>query len=566
MRATERLPSEGQGLWLDNITRKMLDSGQIAHYVEHYWVTGLTSNPSIFDKAIASGDYDTEIRDKAARGITGEELFFAPAIEDLRRAADLFLPIHERTDGVDGWVSLEVSPLLAHDANSTIAAARALHERAARANLFIKIPGTAEGCVASEECIAVGIPVNVTLLFSADHYRAAAEVYLRGIERRVASRLGARVGSVASAGEIMSAVLPERSAWKALERHHGELAGRHLRELFAEDPVRAERFAFDAAGLHLDYSKNRINDEPMRLLLQLADESGLRRRIDAMFRGDRSNVSEDRPALHTALRVPEDESLIADGQDGRFILGEPRSAGAALGLPAGTRACLFDLDGVLTQTAKLHAAAWQRMFDDYLLDWANTCSEPFVPFDPVRDYTLYVDGKLRIDGARSFLASRGIELTEDALAGLAARKDELLIDLLGHERVEVYDGSVRYVHAARQAGLRTAVVSSSRHTAQVLASAGIADLFDARIDGVVAAAEHLAGKPAPDTYLAAAHALGVDAAQAVVFEDALAGVEAGRAGHFGYVVGVDRVGQAAELRRHGADVVVSDLAALLEHP
>jgi transaldolase len=198
MKATERLHREGQSLWLDNITRKMLDSGQLARYVELYSVTGLTSNPSIFDKAIESGDYDAEIRDRVARGITGEQLFFDLAIEDLRRAADQFLPIHERTDGVDGWVSLEVSPLLAHDAKTTVATAKALHERASRPNLFIKIPGTAEGRAAIEECIASGIPINVTLLFSADQYRGAAEAYLRGIERRVDEGLSPRVGSVAS--------------------------------------------------------------------------------------------------------------------------------------------------------------------------------------------------------------------------------------------------------------------------------------------------------------------------------------------------------------------------------
>jgi len=198
MRATERLRSEGQSLWLDNITRKMLDSGQLARYVEEYSVTGLTSNTSIFDKAIESGDYDAEIRDKTAHGVKGEDLFFDLAIEDLRRAADLFLPIYERTDGVDGWVSLEVSPLLAHDAKSTIQAAKALHERAARPNLFIKIPGTAEGRIAIEESILAGVPVNVTLLFSADQYRGAAEAYLRGIERRIAKGLSPRVGSVAS--------------------------------------------------------------------------------------------------------------------------------------------------------------------------------------------------------------------------------------------------------------------------------------------------------------------------------------------------------------------------------
>jgi beta-phosphoglucomutase family hydrolase/Cof subfamily protein (haloacid dehalogenase superfamily) len=248
-----------------------------------------------------------------------------------------------------------------------------------------------------------------------------------------------------------------------------------------------------------------------------------------------------------------------------LILGEPRTAQATLGLPPRTHACLFDLDGVLTQTAKLHAAAWKQMFDEYLREWSARAGQPFVPFDPVHDYTLYVDGKLRLDGARSFLASRGIQLPESAVRDLAGRKDDVLLQLLGHERVETYDGSVRYVHAAREAGLRTAVVSSSKHCQQALVSAGIADLFDARIDGLVAAEEHLAGKPAPDTYLAAAHAVGVDPAQTVVFEDALSGVEAGRAGHFGYVVGVDRVGHAAELRRHGADAVVTDLAALLEH-
>jgi transaldolase len=198
MRPTERLHQEGQSLWLDNITRKMLDSGQLARYVEQYSVTGLTANPSIFDKAIQSGDYDSEIRDKAAHGIVGEELFFDLAIEDLRRAADLFLPIHERTDGVDGWVSLEVSPLLAHDAKSTIAAAKNLFEQAGRPNLFIKIPGTVEGRIAIEESIFAGVPINVTLLFSADQYRGAAEAYLRAIERRIAAGLSPKVASVAS--------------------------------------------------------------------------------------------------------------------------------------------------------------------------------------------------------------------------------------------------------------------------------------------------------------------------------------------------------------------------------
>jgi Cof subfamily protein (haloacid dehalogenase superfamily)/beta-phosphoglucomutase family hydrolase len=248
----------------------------------------------------------------------------------------------------------------------------------------------------------------------------------------------------------------------------------------------------------------------------------------------------------------------------QFILGESRTAEGKLGLPPLTRACLFDLDGVLTKTAKLHAAAWKRMFDDFLRQWSTQSSNAFVPFDEVQDYQLYVDGKLRTEGARSFLESRGIHLTEEKISELAAAKDTFLLELLQQSHVETYEGSIRYLHAARDAGLRTAVVSSSKHCEQVLASAGIADLFDARIDGNVADAEHLAGKPAPDTYLAAAHTLGVQPAQAAVFEDALSGVEAGRAGHFGYVVGVDRVGHGQDLRRHGADAVVTDLASLLE--
>jgi beta-phosphoglucomutase family hydrolase len=234
-----------------------------------------------------------------------------------------------------------------------------------------------------------------------------------------------------------------------------------------------------------------------------------------------------------------------------------------LGLPDGMRACLFDLDGVLTQTAKIHAAAWKELFDDYLRERSRRTGEPFVPF-AAADYARYVDGKLRDDGARSFLASRGVVLPEAEVEALAERKDARMAELLREGHVETYDGSVRYVQAARRHGFKTAVVSASKHCKDVLASAGIDGLFDVRVDGVVAATEHLAGKPAPDTFLAAARALGVEPEHAVVFEDALAGVDAGRAGHFGYVVGVDRVGQRAALRSHGADVVVTDLGALME--
>ncbi len=239
------------------------------------------------------------------------------------------------------------------------------------------------------------------------------------------------------------------------------------------------------------------------------------------------------------------------------------------------RACLFDLDGVLTQTAKVHAAAWKEMFDAYLRVRASQLHEAFVPFDSGADYDEYVDGKQRADGTRAFLQSRGIDLPEGApddppdaetVAGLGNRKNLIVQRRIRDDGVEVYDGSVTYLRRARTAGLRTAVVSSSANTRDVLMVTGIADLFDARIDAQVAHEQHLAGKPAPDTFLAGARALGCTAAESVVFEDALAGVEAGRAGAFGYVVGVDRVGHAEALREHGADVVVQDLGELLATP
>ncbi len=244
-----------------------------------------------------------------------------------------------------------------------------------------------------------------------------------------------------------------------------------------------------------------------------------------------------------------------------------------LGLPDSTQACLFDLDGVVTKTALIHAAAWKEMFDDFLRQHAASTGTEFVPFDQVRDYDLYVDGRPRLDGTRSFLRARGIELPEgdpsdppaaNTIHGLSNRKNALVLEMIDKRGVEVYDGSVRYIRRVRDAGLRTAVVSSSANTVQVLNVAGIADLFDARIDGVIAKERGLAGKPAPDTFLAGARELGVAPAQAAVFEDALAGVEAGRAGHFGRVVGVDRTGQAQELLEHGADIVVKDLAELLD--
>jgi beta-phosphoglucomutase family hydrolase len=246
-----------------------------------------------------------------------------------------------------------------------------------------------------------------------------------------------------------------------------------------------------------------------------------------------------------------------------------------LGLPDGVEACLFDLDGVLTQTAEVHAAAWKEMFDAYLGERAKQSGKEFVPFDAKADYDEYVDGKPREDGVRSFLESRGIELPEgdpsdssdaETIHGLGNRKNEIVLALIRDQGVEPYEGSVRYVHAAREAGLARAVVSSSANAQAVLAAAGIEDLFEKRIDGVVAEREGLKGKPAPDMFLAGAKALGVEADRCAVFEDALAGVAAGRAGGFAFVVGVDREGQAEALREHGADVVVDDLAQLLDAP
>ena len=246
-----------------------------------------------------------------------------------------------------------------------------------------------------------------------------------------------------------------------------------------------------------------------------------------------------------------------------------------LGLPDGVSACLFDLDGVLTQTAKVHAAAWKEMFDAFLRERAARTGEPFVPFDAGHEYDTYVDGLPRADGVRTFLAARGIELPEgedddpasaETVRGLGLRKNDLVLRLIEDQGVDPYEGSVRYLQAARDAGLGRAVVSSSTNCRQVVEAAGIADLLEARVDGQTAERDGLRGKPAPDTFLAGARALGVAPDEAAVFEDALAGVEAGRAGAFAAVIGVDRTGQAEALAAHGASRVVADLAELLAGP
>jgi len=244
-----------------------------------------------------------------------------------------------------------------------------------------------------------------------------------------------------------------------------------------------------------------------------------------------------------------------------------------LGLPDGIRGCLFDLDGVLTKTAKVHDAAWGEMFDRFLREQAAATGPPFVPFDRVKDYEQYIDGRPRLDGTRAFLDSRGIQLPEGSeddqpgvhtLYGLSNLKNQLFLGKIRSEGVEVYPGSVRYVEAVRDAGLHRAVVSSSANCRDILVAAHIEDLFEVRIDGIVARRAHLNGKPAPDTFLAAARELQLQPGECAVYEDALAGVAAGRAGQFGYVIGVDRLGQAAALREHGANAVVRDLSELLE--
>jgi beta-phosphoglucomutase family hydrolase len=244
-----------------------------------------------------------------------------------------------------------------------------------------------------------------------------------------------------------------------------------------------------------------------------------------------------------------------------------------LGLPASVRACLFDLDGVLTDTASVHRKAWKKMFDGFLQGWSEQHHTDFVPFDADADYFTYVDGKPRADGVRSFLASRHIELPEgdpddsadaETVNGLGNKKNDLFLKVVDAEGVKVFEGSRKYLEAVTKAGFAVAVVSSSANTRQVLEVTGLAKFVQQRVDGVTLREHDIKGKPAPDSYLEGAKRLDVPASAAAVFEDALSGVEAGRAGHFGYVVGVDRVGQADALRSHGADVVVTDLAELLD--
>jgi beta-phosphoglucomutase family hydrolase len=284
------------------------------------------------------------------------------------------------------------------------------------------------------------------------------------------------------------------------------------------------------------------------------------------------DMADNAGTSRAGLNGPGDAGLASAGDPAGPDRPRPRPATPVLDLPAGITACLFDLDGVLTQTAKVHAAAWKEMFDAFLREWSERAGTAYCPFLLPDDYTAHVDGKLRTDGVRAFLASRGIVLPEGSPAdpptaqtvhGLGTRKNDLVLALLRQHGVEVYPGAVRFVEAARDAGLRRAVVSASKNCREVLVAAGIADLFEARVDGLVAEAAGLRGKPAPDTFLAAAARLGVAPERSAVFEDAVAGVEAGRAGRFGWVVGVACGAQAVALRQAGAHTVVGDLGELL---
>ena len=347
MKATQLLHDAGQSLWLDNITRALLTSGGLKRYIADLSITGLTSNPTIFDHAIKnSHDYDAAIQEKNAAGKQGEPLFFELALEDLTRAADLFRPIHDKTNGVDGWVSLEVSPKLAYDTASTVAAAKQLYTRAARPNLFIKIPGTREGVPAIEEAIFAGVPINVTLLFSREQYLAASEAYIRGIERRVAAGLNPHVGSVASMFVSRWDVAVASKVPPALRERLGIAMARRIyksyRELLASDRwlrllnagARSQRLLWASTGTKdpkasdVLYVKSlaaphTVNTMPENTLLALADHG----EVGAM--------------------------LAHDGGDAEQVLGEFTKAG-------------ISIDALAAQLQKEGAEAFVKSWDDLL--------------------------------------------------------------------------------------------------------------------------------------------------------------------------------------------------------
>ena len=344
---TARLHGLGQSLWLDNITRALLDSGTLQRYIDEWSVTGLTSNPTIFDQALkGSADYDAEIRQRLQQGQSGEALFFELALADLTRAADLFLPVHRRTRGVDGWVSLEVSPLLAYDTQSTLAAARDLHARAARPNLFIKIPGTAEGLPAIEEATFAGVPVNVTLLFSTAHYLAAAEAWLRGIERRLDAGLSPDVGSVASL---------------FISRWDVAVAGKLPDALQMKLGIAVGRQAYKAYGGFLDSARvRRVMNEgatPQRLLMASTGTKDPKA-SDTLY-------VEALAAPFTVNTMPEG-TLKALADHGQPATPVPADGGDCEAVLAAVRAAGIDLDALAARLQSEGAAAFVKSWHELL--------------------------------------------------------------------------------------------------------------------------------------------------------------------------------------------------------
>jgi transaldolase len=347
MKATQALHDAGQSIWLDHITRGLLTSGTLARYVKELSVTGLTSNPTIFDQAIAkSADYDASIREKTAAGKTGEALFFELAFDDLRQAADLFRATHEATNRVDGWVSLELPPTLAYDTAKSVAAAKALHGAAARPNLFIKIPGTKEGLPAIEEAIFAGVPINVTLLFSREQYLAAAEAYIRGIERRVAAGLNPHVGSVASLFVSRWDVAVAKEVPPALAGQLGIAIGKRTykayRQLLASDRW-LRLLNFGARSQRLLWASTGTKDPKLSDLLY----------IESLAAPHTINTMPEKTLLALADHGETGAMLPPDGGDAEEILGRFTKAGV-------------DLDALAAELQRDGAAAFVKSWEDLL--------------------------------------------------------------------------------------------------------------------------------------------------------------------------------------------------------